>query len=445
VSVCALELNDAGLLLGDGTRVLAESPAFATLTAQGLTVGAAARARARLDPRQTLSQFWQRLGTEPLPHPTRVARHHADLAYAHLLQVHEAAGRPMELVLAVPASFTREQLAILLGVAARCPFRAVGLVDSALAAVAGVPSINGALHLELQLHQCVLTHLVREGDSLVRGAVRTLPGTGLVQMTERWARRAAASFIQQTRFDPLHAAATEQQLYDRLPQWLAALATGDDVTAELQHGSARHSVRLRTDDMLDAVQALYTQIREALAAENGKAGVLLGARAAGLLRFAAQFAGAIALPPDAALRGALLHLALIRSEAPALRFVTRLPAPAPVAVPPSAPALQLPPAPTHLLLGDRALRLPPGESYLHRMDGSNWRIATCPPAGDPACCTFAHDGETCWLLARTGDRLRLDEVPVHGRVRIDSGARLRLADGRELLFVTEVAADGNGA
>jgi hypothetical protein len=162
------------------------------------------------------------------------------------------------------------------------------------------------------------------------------------------------------------------------------------------------------------------------------------------MRFADQLTGAIALPRDAALRGALRHLALIRSEAPALRFVTRLPAPQPAAAAAPPPAPELPPPPTHLLLGDRALRLPRGESYLQRVDGSGWRIATRAAAA-PACCTFDHDGEACWLQPGAGERLRLDEVPVSGRVRIGSGARLCLADGRELLFVTEVAADGNGA
>jgi hypothetical protein len=120
VSLAVLELNDAALLLGDAGGVVVRSPGFALLTADAPVLGEAARAVARIDPRRTNNQFWQRLGTEPLHHAPTHTRHHADIGYRHLLHVHELGGKPAEVLLAVPGSFTREQLALLLGIAERC-------------------------------------------------------------------------------------------------------------------------------------------------------------------------------------------------------------------------------------------------------------------------------------------------------------------------------------
>ena len=88
MSLAVLELNDAELAIGDAAGIRARSPGFAHLLPQGAVVGEAARRRARLDPRRTISQFWVRLGTEPLHQPTPQVRHHADLAYQQLLHVH---------------------------------------------------------------------------------------------------------------------------------------------------------------------------------------------------------------------------------------------------------------------------------------------------------------------------------------------------------------------
>jgi hypothetical protein len=454
VSLAVLELNDAELVIGDAGGVLARSPGFAHLVPERIVVGEAARSRSRLDPRRTISQFWLRLGTEPLHQVTPHARHHADLAYHQLLHLHELAGKPAELLLAVPGSFGREQLAILLGIAERCPFRAAGLVDSALAAASTVALPGAALHLELQLHQSVLSRLVREDGMLVRGEVRTVPGTGLAQLQERWARRAAAAFIQQTRFDPLHAAATEQQLCDRLPAWLAALSAEDDVSAELQHGPNRYRATLRAAEMLDAVHPVYQQLLEALARDGGDGAMLLGPHAARLPRLAERIPGAIALDADAAIRGALQHAALIRGTERALRFITRLPArpaaPAATTALPTATASPVgamqPPAPaavpTHLVAGTRALRLSPGTLYLQGDDETGWRLSRSASATSR--CILDWDGLGWRAAAPPGVLLRIDGLPAPTRTPVRNGTRLGIQDAT-LLFVTESVADSDAA
>ena len=67
-----IELNDTGLTISSHDRQGELSPGFALVDKDQVTTGAAAQARARLLPRQTLSRFWQRLGVTPLASPMAV-------------------------------------------------------------------------------------------------------------------------------------------------------------------------------------------------------------------------------------------------------------------------------------------------------------------------------------------------------------------------------------
>lgn len=451
MSLCVLEFNDTGLALGDERSLCPSSPGYANIGREPVLIGAAAQAQARIDPRQTLNQFWMRLGTEPLHHARALARHHADLAYLHLLQLHEEAGKPDELIFAVPGSFSKEQLAILLGIAQRCPFRAAGLVDAALAAASSVPIADSALHLDLQLHQCVLTRLVREGDTLQRVGVRVLPGTGLLQMQERWARHVAAEFIQQTRFDPLHSAATEQQLYDQMPQWLDILNQQSDVGAGLLNGGNSYHAKLRVADMLEAVRPLYLQLSEALAADSGT--LLLSPRIARLPRIGQFLGAATALEPGAVTRACLRHAAIIRCDDQALRFVTRLPAqPVPsgsVAPDPARPQASVNHAPvvvpSHLVLGARAWRLAPGCLYLHRDERANWQLSR--RALDHATLVLSWEANAWWVSSVNGTTVQVDGVTLQRSLRVSAGTRINLPDHGDtgMRLIVEESVTGNGA
>ena len=452
MSTCVLDLNDAGLSIADADGLRAQSPACATCGTGGVVLGAAARARARIEPRQTHTRFWQRLGTEPLHNASAQARHNADLAYLHLQELHAQAGSPPELVFAVPGSFTREQLALLLGIAERCDFRAVGLVDAALAAAAQAPGANGSLlHVEQQQHQSVLTRIDREDGQLLRREVRVLPGTGFLDMLDRWARKAADAFIQQSRFDPLHDAASEQTLYDALSGCLSRLEDADDTGVELAGAGSRHLARLRAVDMLDAVGGLYAEILSAVERDGAGCRILAGPRVAALPRFCARLKDPVILDPQAVTRGVLLHLGRIRCEDRALSFVTRLPAPpidatAPAAMPATAqPATQSIPQPlaTHLLAGDRAWRLDHERHYLAYIDGRGWALTAVRPAGPACCLRRSADG---WVAEPDSAM----EVLIDGRASSSAttltiGTRIGSGAAPELRLIAETTVHDDGA
>ena len=57
----AIEINDFGLAVANESGVLGIEPGFARIDAGKVVTGEPARARARLQPRQTSSRFWSAL------------------------------------------------------------------------------------------------------------------------------------------------------------------------------------------------------------------------------------------------------------------------------------------------------------------------------------------------------------------------------------------------
>ena len=210
-----LDISDSNLQLWSGGQHLS-SPGYALLAGQDYRFGREARSSARLEPRNINTRYWWQLSTEPLQPALGPARHTGDLVHAHLKQLHDEAGKPAELLLAAPGSMQRDQLSLLLGIVQQCPFDIVGLVHRSVALGSIFGGRDRLFHLEVQLHQSLVTELaVRDGEvSLARST--PLPGTGFLQLQERLVEIIAAGFIRQTRFDPRRKASTEQQLYDAL-------------------------------------------------------------------------------------------------------------------------------------------------------------------------------------------------------------------------------------
>ena len=171
-----IELSDVALRLADAGGLRASSPGYAIVDARRLMVGTEARAQARLEPRFATTQFWHR-STDPPPVPHPSARTLADLAHAHLLDLWEQTDADADaddtVIFAIPSTFGAT-LALLLGIVRECPFRAVGLVDAAVAAAAG-STVEGRriAVIDAQMHGAALTVIDRDGDTLQRSSTST--------------------------------------------------------------------------------------------------------------------------------------------------------------------------------------------------------------------------------------------------------------------------------
>ncbi len=245
---CIIELNDADIRVHHGERLMLRCPGLAVIRGDNLHLGEQAAGMTHLHPRQTHNRYWSALSQDPWPSATGVLRHNADLAHQHLISLHERAGKPAQVIFAVPGSFSTAQLALLLGISQSCPFTAVGLVDAAVAATAVSAGPGRYQHLDLQLHQAVLTRIDVQ-EQVERHSVDVIEGSGILALYDAAAEFISDTFIQQSRFDPLHRAETEQALYDQLSRALATLQSQAEVMLDIAASGSRHQVRLTRDGM----------------------------------------------------------------------------------------------------------------------------------------------------------------------------------------------------
>lgn len=298
-----VDLNDAGLRVAHGLDERARSPGYAVLVDGRIEVGTPARARAWLTPRQAHNHFWQMLDTSALGQFGKRVRHAGDLAYLHLAQVLEQAGKPRSAILVVPGSYQRPQLSLLLGIAQAAGLEVMAMVDSACAAAATLPA-GRYCHIEALLHQCVVTEL-EVGESRVRRIrVELVAGAGLAQLERRLVGALVEAFLSRCRFDPLSQAATEQALHDRLPEWLAALGDSAEIPIVLESRGSRHETRIQRAALQAAVAPLLGQMKaraqSGLAVLDHRLAAIPGAIAAldaiHVLSHDAVFAGCLANP-----------------------------------------------------------------------------------------------------------------------------------------------------
>ncbi len=332
MSLAIFNINDAGIQLTLDGDLLRTSPGYAVLNDERLLVGEKASEQAKLLPRWTNTRFWSQLDTNPLPNSTSQVRHHADLAFAHLEDLWRSVEKQSsENVFIVPGYFSNEQLSLLLGLANECQLPVTGIVDQSVVAASNLPLASTVLHLDIHLHAITLTR-VHNAGALVRKHVNVPVEAGLFTLWDRWANIIADQFIQTTRFDPMHTAATEQQLFNQLPAWVASLSDASAHPFTLEANGASHAVTVSRDALMQACTSIYPQIVQAVRSEldgHQKISLLLSHRFAGFPGLRESLAlvkgvEVIELPPLKASGSALTHARDIIGEPGGINFVVQL-------------------------------------------------------------------------------------------------------------------------
>ena len=126
MSTLLLDLNDLALRWRPNDEIV-DTPAWALIGEPPL-IGRSALSEARLQPRRINNQFWHHLDTNPIAGAAGVVRHHADLAFLQLKDIHLAA-KADAYVISVPAHYERAQLSLLLGLAAATSMRIKAVAD----------------------------------------------------------------------------------------------------------------------------------------------------------------------------------------------------------------------------------------------------------------------------------------------------------------------------
>ena len=315
-----------------------------------------------------------------------------------------------------------------------------GVVDSAVAAVAPEPVGTRVLHLDLELHHAVLTALDRDSE-LRRSHSELLPRHGLLALQEAWIEMIAATFVRRTRFDPLHQAANEQDLWNRLPGWLAELERSERIDVELSDERSAHTVELTRDSLLSATGPVYEGLLrfvQKMCPAGTSTELLLSDRAAGAPGLAAQLASLPGVSVRPLARGAAALAALrfageIRRPAGQVVLVTHLTGTRPAEATTDAASqvgYQVPIAeqPTHLVYEGRALAIsavplavgwsvPSGERTLH--------VPAAPGVSRNHCSFVRRDGNAL-LEDHSTYGTYVNDSPVRGVVALRVGDRVKL-------------------
>ena len=458
----AFDVTDAGVLgIGEGGKLVGPSPGFAVADGETLLVGEEAFRSARLRPRFVMSRFWERLDTEPLGRPFPRGLTAADLVHAHLEGLWEKAGKGVdEVVLAVPGNLGSEALGRLLGIAHALEMPVAGLVDTAVAATTGGFPGERLLFVDVHLHRATVSEL-RQGEEIVRDRVVTIDRWGLDELHDTLARRIAERFVLGTRYDPLHAAETEQSLHDHLPSWIDRFRDNERVSLLLGGEGRDHEVEVSRAEIEEWTRMYAEELAQkvSLLKRPGEPTTLLvsarAARVPGLVGRLSSMRGneVVLVPEQAAAAGALREREALRPGGEGVRFLTRLARRErspddrsvgggalirPPAVDP-APPVGTRHRPTHLLLGHLARPLtaealvvgtaPPEGSRGLRLDGETTGISR-------AHCRFFEAGGEVVLEDSSSYGTFVNGERVVERVVVVAGDRVRVGSpGVELLLI----------
>lgn len=285
MSLLAAHINDAGITVLGERGIVYREPGFALLDDRELVTGDRAFANARLKPRCIHKHYWSSLSSEPLSDARFKHLTAADLVSLQLESIWSLASPHGDrLIVAVPPSMNAEQLGLFLGIADALGIPIVAMVDAAVSATRReYPGVT-LVHVDFGLQAAWLTRLAQnEQVQVERSAV--VEAVGTVVLTDAWIKSIAAAFVKQSRFDPLHTAATEQLMQDRLPQWLSRLGAQDGIEVAMTYRGTEYRAELDRLDVVGAVEPLYqrllAQLRALLRADEHPA-IQLSDRAARL-------------------------------------------------------------------------------------------------------------------------------------------------------------------
>jgi FHA domain len=445
----AIELDDRSVSFAREGRILSSAPSAVWDGSTGDLPGANAWSGLRRHPTAASTRHLGSLLSQPVATDRTVALVAAELVRRLAAQ----APTPEERVwIAVPARASAQGLSAMLAIAHSLSLPVDGFVDSAVASVAALALERSAIVLEVGMHHAAATYIDRDGAQVRRRRTVMSERGGLMSFYQGWLELVSTTMVKQTRFDPLHDAATEQQLFDSLAGWAREAADQGSANAVLTKGAERFEVALTRDQFAQAGQSLHRELVRLLhELRPAGAPVALLVPAAighlpGLREELEQFVDCelVSLPDGfAALATSRLDLPERTGDDP-VRLLRRLPA---SQEPGAATAVRrdmlssrqgrsVPPS--HLLLNAQVYALGTESIVIGRLPAGPRTIAL--PEGLAGVsrrhCTVAPEGDDLVLLDHSSFGTFVNGERVAERVRVRAGDRVRLGDpGIELVLI----------
>jgi hypothetical protein len=475
MNVFAMELDDRAVSLARDGRVVKSAPSAVFDATAGNPAGTNAWRELRSRPRATSTRHLGAVLTQRGLSTRAEALVEAELK-ARLAEQPLVDGE--RIWVATPARAEAAGLTALFGVTHRLGLPVDGFIDSAAVTTAALDSERNAVVLELGLHHAAATAVDREAAQARRRRTVLTERGGLIDLYQLWLDLVSTTMVKRTRFDPLHDAATEQQLFDAIPSLALEVASTGNTTAIVTKTQERFEVALTRDQFAQAAEPIYRSI-VGLLHQLRPAGAPIAivvprtvAQLPGLREQFEQFVGCelISVPDGfAAAATSLLDLPDAPTEKDTVRLLRRLPLQRQAVLTNSVVREPLGqrrsgnPPPSHVLLDGRAYSLSAESLVVGRAPelpsapsaGAAAGVTTVPvssryitlPDGLAGVsrrhCTFAHDGDELVLLDHSSFGTFVNGERVQERVRVHAGDRVRLGEpGVELALIAvgEVAA-----
>jgi FHA domain len=450
----AIELDDRAVSFARDGQVLSTAPSAVWDGSTGDLAGTNAWNALRRHPTATSTRHLRSL----LGQPVATDRSIALVAAEWVRRLAAQAPRSGESVwIVAPAHASRHGLGAMLAIARNLSLPVDGFVDAAVASVSALGLERDAIVLEIGMHHIAATYVDRDGAQVRRRRTALTERGGLMAFYQGWLELVSTTMVRRTRFDPLHDAATEQQLFDSLATWACEAAVEGSVSAALAHGAERFEVTLTRDQFAQVGQPRHREIARLLH-ELRPAGAPLAlvvpsrvAHLPGLRDELEQFADCelVGIPDGfAAAVTSRLDLPERASDDP-VRLLRRLPSQSGGSGGISRDMLgsqrRRSASPSHLLLNGQVYALAGEPLGIGRAPAASRTITLpdCLAGVSRRHCTLAPEGGELVLLDHSSFGTFMNGERVSERVRVHAGDRVRLGDpGVELAFIAVNEAPG---
>lgn len=454
MALLAAHLNDFAISVTDVDRILYREPGFALLEEDHLATGSEAYASARIKPRRINNRYWSDLKTTPLGDARFRHMSTADLVSRQLEDIWRRVASPGDrLALAVPPYMSNDNLGLLLGIAMELDIEVVAMVDAAVCATRREYEHAVPVHIDLSLHSATLTRLMQEQQAQVeRSAI--IDDCGLLALFDGWVRIIADAFVQQSRFDPLHTAETEQVLQNSMLDWLSVAASSETVPMEVEYRGIVHRAEIESIEWVAAAAPVYqtivSNLRALYRAEDTPA-IQLSDRAAQMPGFADTLRTRVGgevflLGPGATARGLLLRCPEERQSG-GLTLRRHLPWDQAAVDVQSMDSVNEGGRPTHLLFGNHAHRIAADPLVLgaQAADGERWLdFQADMPGVSRRHCTVGENNGQCIVTDCSRYGTYLNGHRIDGSAVLQTGDVIRVGTpGFELRLIS--AEERNGA
>ncbi len=216
----------------------------------------------RLSPQQINTRYWQQCAQTAISSNGAGMRHAADLIWKHLAEL-KTASSLNDVALVVPANYRDSHLQLLLGVAKANDLDVSALIAKPVLAAKqhGLPQ-GQHVHIDVQLHQTVISNLVVTAENIALSSADVKTDVGLYSLQEALLHKLQENFIRADRFDPLHDADTEQQLFDQLPALVDSAIKGEKATIGVKSKGKLYSATVDSNEIASAFEGLIQLVSD---------------------------------------------------------------------------------------------------------------------------------------------------------------------------------------